>query len=174
MVARAVRAVPAEAEVPFSIDPASFGSGSRRRLSGPGLRAFLNIAEHWGLGEGERLRVLGLPGRSTYYGWLERARRGMPVSLGLDTLLRLSAVLGIHKALRIVFIRDEDALRWLRSANRDLTFGGQRPIDLVTSGTQDGLLTVRRYLDAWRGGGAAAPNEADRLPPMADDDIVIL
>ena len=32
----------------------------------------------------------------------------------------------------------------------------------MTDGTQDGLLTVRRFLDAARGGLYMEPNEADR------------
>jgi hypothetical protein len=54
-------------------------------------------------------------------------------------------------------------------------FAGQPPINLVTSGTQDGLMLVRRYLDAWRGGVFAAPNAADRnFVPYSDEDIVIV
>ena len=46
-------------------------------------------------------------------------------------------------------------------------------MDLVTSGTQDGLLTVRRFLDAARGGQYMAPNEIDvGFQPYTDADIV--
>ena len=34
-------------------------------------------------------------------------------------------------------------------------------MELVTSGSQDGLLTVRRFLDAARGGIYMAPNAID-------------
>jgi uncharacterized protein (DUF2384 family) len=158
---------------PDQVDPVLADAATRRRLSGPALRTFLRIAELWGLSEAEKLRALGLPGRSTYYGWIDKARRERPFALGLDVLLRISAVLGIHKALRIVFPNDRDAEAWLLAANRGPSFGGQRPIDLITSGTQDGLLTVRRHLDAWRGGPFAAPNRADEESmPLSDADIV--
>lgn len=151
-----------------------FSSADRRRLSGPGLRSFVAIADRWGLGEAERMRILGLPGRSTYFGWLAKARAGAPLALPLDTLLRISAVLGIHKALRILFARDEEALAWLYGANDGPLFGGQPPLTLAANGTQDGLMLVRRHLDAWRGGLFSAPLPAldDVAAPLGDGDIV--
>ena len=169
-------AVPAQdlAEGPAQVDPALADAAERRRLSGPAMRTFLAIADRWRLSEEQRLRLLGLPGRSTFYAWAERARRGERLTLGLDVLLRISAVLGIHNGLRIVFPREQDAIAWLSAPNQGPLFGGQRPIDLITCGTQDGLRAVRRHLDAWRGGHFAAPNAADRdAPPLRDQDIVI-
>jgi hypothetical protein len=148
----------------------------RRQVSGPGMRAFLNIAHQWQLSETERLRVLGLPGRSTYHGWAAKARAGEEFTLPFDTLLRISAVLGVYKALQIVFTREADGLEWLRSPNHGLVFGGQSPLELVTSGTQDGIMAVRRYLDAWRGGVFAAPvgRLDEEASPISDDEIVFL
>ena len=43
----------------------------------------------------------------------------------------------------------------------------------MTSGTQDGLMAVRRFLDAARGGPYMPPNELDRnFVPYRDEDIV--
>src|SRR3546814_2369628 len=86
----------------------------------------------WGLSEGDRLRVLGFPGRSTYYGWVSRARAGQDLELSVDTLLRISAVLGIWKALRILFDTDAEGVAWLTGPNDAPTFGGQPPMRLVT------------------------------------------
>jgi hypothetical protein len=139
------------------------------------LRTFAAIAEAWRLSESQRLSILGFPGRSTYHHWLTKARNQKQVLLPVDTLLRLSAVLGIHKNLRILFGRPEDEAAWLMKPHDAPVFGGQPPLNLITSGTQDGLMLVRRYLDAWRGGVFAAPNAADRnFKPYSDDDIVIV
>lgn len=165
---------------PHRVDPpmadiAALDREDLRSLGGPGLRTFLNIVDAWGLSEPETLLVLGRPGRSTFYGWAAKARNGGSVSLPLDVLLRISAVLGIHKALRILFDDSAQAVAWLRSPHEGLVFGGQPPMSLVTSGTQDGLLTVRRYLDAWRGGLFASPDaRVDGAEPITDDDIVFL
>jgi len=69
----------------------------RKRLGAPALRTFAAISEQWGLSEAQRLSVLGFPGRSTYHYWLARARAQKEVLLPVDTLLRLSAALGITK-----------------------------------------------------------------------------
>ncbi|PWS38235.1 hypothetical protein DFH01_02760 [Falsiroseomonas bella] len=151
------------------LDAARFAPAARRRLGGPGLRAFQHIADLWRLTEAERLLVLGLPSRSTFYGWLKAAEVTLPV----DVLLRISAVLGIHKALRILFETEAEGAAWLRAANAALPFAGQAPLALITGGTQDGLMQVRRFLDAARGGLHMAPNAADEAPPWRDDDIVI-
>ena len=51
---------------------------------------------------------------------------------------------------------------------------GQPPLALVTSGTQDGLMAVRRFLDAARGGVYMPPNALDAaFTPYEDTDIVI-
>jgi hypothetical protein len=157
-----------------SLDLATVTRADRSRLSAPALRSFARIADAWGLSERNRLAVLGEPGRSTYHAWLAKARARQSVCLPLDTLLRLSAVLGIHKALQLIFARPGEDVAWLHAANDAPTFGGQPPMSLVTSGTQDGLLLVRRYLDAWRGGAAAGPipGAAFEAATIADDDLV--
>src|SRR5580693_6133581 len=90
------------------LDVGRFDPAERERLGGPGLRSFAAISERWGLAEVQRLSVLGFPGRSTYHQWLAKARSGGKVLLPVDTLLRISAVLGIHKDLRALFGREED------------------------------------------------------------------
>jgi hypothetical protein len=155
------------------LDPGRYAVAERRRLGAPGLRAFARIADLWSLHEAERLSVLGHPGRSTFYAWLSAADGERDVTLPVDTLTRISAVLGIHKALRILFATEAEGAAWLRRPNAALPFGGQPPITLITAGSQDGLMQVRRFLDAARGGLHMAPNAADRLPPLRDEDIVI-
>ena len=168
-------AMPTPQATPFQLDTARFAPANRRRLSGPGMRAFLGIADLWGLSEAQRLLVLGLPARSTYHAWARAARGGAGVTLPVDTLLRISAVLGIHKALRILFPTEAEAAAWLRGAHAAAPFGGQAPLALVTGGTQDGLMAVRRFLDAARGGLFMAPNAADRdAAPLTDADITIV
>jgi len=157
------------------VDRARFAPANRRTLSGPGLRAFVAIADRWGLAEVDRIMILGLPAHSTYYGWVKAARQHRDITLPVDVLLRISAVLGIHKALRILFQTEPEGIGWLRGPHAALVFGGRPPIDLVTSGTQDGLLTVRRFLDAVRGGLYMPPNAADiDIQPLTDDDIIFV
>ncbi|HTC08418.1 MAG TPA: antitoxin Xre/MbcA/ParS toxin-binding domain-containing protein [Acetobacteraceae bacterium] len=163
-------AIPAGPEV---LDASRFSAANRRRLSGPGLRAFQAIAEFWDLTEEERLRVLGMPSRSTYYGWVKAAREHGEITLPGDTLTRISAVLGIHKALQILFPNEREGVAWLRGPHGAPLFGGQPPMALLICGTQDGLMAVRRFLDAARGGLYMPPNAADAdFVPLTDGDIV--
>lgn len=166
---------PAKTTLPTApLDSNRFEPQVRRRLSSPGLRAFLHIADLWSLTEAERLRILGSPGRSTYYGWVRAAERDEAPALSVDTLTRISAVLGIHKALRILFAGEAEGVGWLRDTHLALPFAGQAPMALVTSGTQDGLLQVRRFLDAARGGLHMPPGAAElESAPLRDEDIVI-
>jgi hypothetical protein len=175
MPARRTRPEPLPAGLP-SLDVGRFQPARRQQLSGPGLRAFLNIADQWRLSEQERLRVLGFPARSTFHGWIDKVHKRTDITLSADELIRISAVLGVYKALKIIFPRDEDAARWLRSANTGPLFGGQAPLALLTSGTQDALMLVRRYLDAWRGGvfTAPVPGFDDVTAPLTDADLAFV
>ncbi|MGN7932844.1 MbcA/ParS/Xre antitoxin family protein [Sphingopyxis sp. 22461] len=155
------------------IDIARFAIANRRRLSGPGLRAFLAIADLWGLTEEQRRLVLGYPARSTYHSWVKKARERRDITLSVDVLMRTSAVLGIYKGLRILFADDDKGVEWLRRPHKARVFGGASPIELIASGTQHALLTVRRFLDAACGGLYMGPlsEERDR-PPYEDSEII--
>ncbi|BAJ82876.1 hypothetical protein ACMV_P1_00800 (plasmid) [Acidiphilium multivorum AIU301] len=134
------------------LDQSRFSPQNRRRLSAPGMRAFLAIADLWGLDEEQRLLILGCPTRSTFYRWAKIAREHGEMTLDVDTLTRISAVLGIHQALGILHLSEKEGVAWLKTPHGATVFGGRPPLALVTSGTQDGLMTVRRFLDAVRGG----------------------
>lgn len=150
-----------------------FSPANRRRLSAPGLRTFLAIADLWGLDEEQRLLVLGCPGRSTYHRWAKIVREHGELTLDVDTLTRVSAVLGIHTALGVLYRDERDAVAWLRTPHRATVFGGAPPLTLIVGGTQDGLLAVRRFLDAARGGIYMEPiDEVDRdFLPQRDEDL---
>lgn len=146
----------------------------RTRASGPGLRSFAKIAEWLGLSEADRIAILGDPGRSTYHQWMKKAREEKPLTLPLDTLLRVSAVLGIYKALVILFEDQNQALVWLKGPHQGTLFAGASPMAYMIEGGHDGLMSVRRYLDAWRGGhmGSGAPEAG--LIPVTEADLVFV
>ncbi|PWJ83857.1 uncharacterized protein DUF2384 [Pseudaminobacter salicylatoxidans] len=158
---------------PQRLDASRFVPANRRRLSAPGLRTFLAIADLWGLTEEERRLVLGYPSRSTYHNWAKHAREHRDFTLDVDTLMRISAVLGIHQALGVLFASEGEGIAWLRGPHAGAVFGGMPPLALITGGSQDGLLTVRRFLDAARGGLYMEPNAIDTgFAPYDESDIV--
>lgn len=158
---------------PDRLDASRFAPANRKRLSAPALRTFLAIADLWGLTEEERRLVLGLPARSTYHHWAKAAREHGEITLDVDVLTRISAVLGIHQALGVLHATERAGVAWLRGPHEAILFGGRPPLALVTSGTQDGLMAVRRFLDAARGGLYMEPNAADAgFVPYGDSEIV--
>ena len=160
---------------PEQLNQSRFLPTNRRRLSAPGMRTFLAIADLWGLDESQRLLILGSPARSTFHKWAKTAREHGELTLDVDTLTRISAVLGIHQALGVLHGSEREAVAWLRSPHVVTIFGGRAPLDLLTTGTQDGLMTVRRFLDAARGGLYMEPVQAldQHFQPYRDQDLVI-
>lgn len=149
-----------------------FEPANRRRLSAPALRTFAAIADLWGLNEEQRRLVLGYPSRSTYQNWMKQAREQGEVTLDVDALMRLSAVFGVHQALGVLFADAQEQLGWLKGPHDAPLFGGQTPLSLITSGSLDGIVLVRRFLDAARGGLYMPPNGLDvDFPATTAGDI---
>ena len=162
-----------EDQGPQRLEIERFAPANRKRLSAPALRTFLAIADLWGLSEEQRLLMLGYPSRSTYHNWAKQAREHGAFTLDVDTLTRISAVLGIHQALGVLFSDERAGVAWLRTPHQAPVIGGHPPLDIVTNGTQDGLMTVRRFLDGARGGLYMQPNMLDEaFTPYEDADIV--
>lgn len=110
------------------------------------LEAFFMIAEKWKLSTDDQIRLLGSPGRSTFFKWKKDGGGGIPV----DTTERISHILGIWKSLKILFSLDERGYEWIRRPN--LYFDGQSALEVMLAGGVIDLYKVRWYLDAQRGG----------------------
>jgi hypothetical protein len=120
----------------------------RERLSASAIKVFVNIAGKWGLNEVQARGLLGGIASSTFHAWKTEPRGK---KLDQDTLMRISLVIGIYKALHIYFGKPW-ADRWVVLANRGSMFAGQAPIDYMLRHGQPGMVQVRRMLDTWRGG----------------------
>lgn len=119
----------------------------RRRLSAPALRTFFQIGRAWGLSAAEERALLGWPPSSTFH----KYKAGDAGVLSFDTLTRISLVLGIYKALQLLYADEPFADRWMRMPNTNALFGGATPIAFVAGNGLDGLFQIRRLLDARRG-----------------------
>jgi hypothetical protein len=120
------------------------------QLAAAGLRAFVRIAEAWGLSVDEQMRLLGQPPRSTFFAWRKQPEKA---SLSRDTLERLSNLLGIYKSLQILLPDAAAADAWVRQPNSAAPFGGRSALQRMLAGNVSDLNLVRRYLDGVRGGG---------------------
>ena len=117
---------------------------SRERLA----RVVVQLLEHWRLSAVDQATLLGLSANSR--STVARYRRGEPLADSPDLLARAGHLLGIHKALRILFPHDlELVYRWVSAPNR--RFGGEAPLAVMRRHGYEGILAVRRYLDFERG-----------------------
>jgi hypothetical protein len=119
----------------------------RRQLSAPALRAFFNITRAWQLNVDEERGLLGWPPSSTFH----KYKSGNAGVLGFDALTRISLVLGIYKALHILYAEPSFADRWMRMPNSHTMFGGATPLAFGIDAGLDGLQQLRRLLDGRRG-----------------------
>lgn len=120
----------------------------RRRVSGPAIRTFFNVASAWQLSTEEQRALLGWPAESTFF----KYKSDRVATLPYDMLIRISLILGIYKSLHILYPEPELANRWVKLPNSNPLFGGKPALTLMTDGGMDGLYQVRRLLDGRRGG----------------------
>ena len=120
-------------------------NGSSKGVSQTALKVFFNITRSWGLNAQEERILLGEPATSTFYKW----RKGESATLSRDTLERISYVMGIYKALRLLFPTEEQANAWPQKPSRD--FGNESALNIMLKGSITNLAHVRRYLDGIRG-----------------------
>lgn len=110
-------------------------------------RAFFRIMDAWQVDDADARTLLGMPSRTTFYAW----KKGGGSKLKPDTLERISYVLGIYKALQLLFPNPGQADRWMRQPNA--AFGGRSALEHSLGGQVTDLAHVRRYLDFVRGNG---------------------
>lgn len=111
------------------------------------LKAFSNVVAEWQLPIHEAAALADMS-EST---WKRARKPGYSGDLTHDQILRLSAVVGIYKALKLYF-SDPIALRWMVLPNEGPLFSGERPVDTMIRDGLPQFLQVRTYLDALRGG----------------------
>ncbi len=108
-------------------------------------RAFIKLAGLWQISDEQAAVLMGDISMRTYKRW----KAGELGRAGVDTAARLSNLMGIHKALRLLFKEPGRGYGWIRRANA--VFGGATALDVMLGGQITDIMRVRRYLDAVRG-----------------------
>lgn len=124
---------------PFRLEPITQQEG--RAL----FRAALSLFSRWGLTDEQAAVLTDMPVR-TYRRWKAEG----PGRLSRDGLARLSNLMGIHKALRIIFHEPQRGYDWIKASNT--AFEGASALQVMLGGELTDIMRVRRYLDAERGG----------------------
>src|ERR1700756_1238465 len=129
-------------KVPDLADPATRG-----RLSAPAIAAFFAIVDKWQLRNEDAMTLLGGASHGRYFE-LKKNRKGL---LSQDELTRISLLIGIFKALNILF-GQRLANQWTSRPNSNSMFHNAAPLQLLIRGGVPGMIGVRRLLDSRRGG----------------------
>ena len=109
------------------------------------FRAVLGLFGKWELTDEQASTLLDMPVR-TYRRWKAEG----PGRVSRDGCARLSNLMGIHKALRIIFSEAQRGYAWIKANNA--AFDGSSALDIMLGGELTDIMRVRRYLDATRGG----------------------
>lgn len=109
------------------------------------FRAAVHLFGKWGLTDEQAATLLDMPVRS-YRRW--KADGACRVSR--DGRARLSNLMGLHKALRMIFSEPQRGYAWIKAGNA--AFGGASALDVMLGGELTDIMRVRHYLDAERGG----------------------
>jgi len=107
-------------------------------------RAFIKLVDLWGLTDEQASTLMGEIPVQTLRDW----KAGRLGSAGTDTAVRLSNVMGIHKALRLLFKDPVRGYTWIKRPNT--AFSGATALEVMLRGKISDLTRVRQYLDAMR------------------------
>lgn len=132
-----------EPDVPVDLN----ARAERERLSESALKGFFKLAEAWRIRDDDARELLGGLSSSSYYEWKKHPGRVLEV----DRITRISYLVGIYKALHILY-GDKLADEWISLPNTNPIFGGRTPLSHMLSGGLLAMQTVRKLLDARRGG----------------------
>ena len=116
-------------------------------LSRAAVPAFFKLADAWSLKDESARQLLGGVSNGVFY----QLKRGDKKTLDQDRLTRISLLLGIFRALNILYSR-KLADAWVELPNANPMFQGDAPLAYMIKGGVPAFVRVRQLLDARRGG----------------------
>ena len=120
---------------------------NQAKLSRSTIPSFFKISEAWQLRDESARQLLGGVSNGVFY----QLKRGQKKTLDQDKLTRISLLLGIFKALNLLYSR-KLADAWMNLSNSNPMFEGEAPLNYLLKGGVPAFLRVRQLLDARRGG----------------------
>ena len=120
---------------------------NQARLSPAAIKGLIAVASHWKLRDEDTRELLGGMSSGSFYDLKSGARK----ILNTDQLTRISLLIGIYKALNILY-SPKLADAWIALPNTNPMFAGDTPLNYVKRDGIPAFLRVRQLLDARRGG----------------------
>lgn len=109
-------------------------------------RAMISLFSRWGVSDTDAAVLLGGIAAKTFRRWKE----GDYGRVNRDLADRMSNLLGIHKALRLIFTDKARGYDWVKAQNS--IFAENTPLAIMKQGGMEDIIRIRRYLDSVRGG----------------------
>jgi hypothetical protein len=120
---------------------------NQARLSPAAIKGLIGVASHWKLRDEDTRELLGGMSSGSFYDLKSGARK----ILSADQLTRISLLIGIYKALNILY-SPTLADAWIALPNTNPMFAGDTPLNYVKRDGIPAFLRVRQLLDGRRGG----------------------
>lgn len=122
---------------------------NNREMSSAGFKACLNILQKWQCTPTQIQDILQLS-KNAYY----RAKKDPSAThFSRDQLERMSILLNIHAALRVIFSNPDNVYQFMSMKNKHPFFAGRAPLEIIETGSLIHLYQVYQHIDALRNGG---------------------
>ncbi|MCE0493070.1 MbcA/ParS/Xre antitoxin family protein [Vibrio salinus] len=121
---------------------------SPKDLAMTGFKTADKILSSWGCSTQQNQKILKLS-KSSYHKYKAKPET---TKLSDDQLERVSYILNMHQALRIVFSNPANVRGFMTMKNHNDYFAGRTPVEIIESGKFADLYEVARRIDALRGG----------------------
>jgi hypothetical protein len=108
----------------------------------------VKLFHRWGLSTADQLELLGLSPNSR--AMLSKYGKGEALPATRDILDRVGWLLAIHKALSLLYPKNED-IRYSWVSRRNTAFNNLTPLTVMKEQGIIGIAKVARYLDFYRG-----------------------
>lgn len=104
---------------------------------------YTNIVKAWKLNDSDAKKLLDVETRT----WMQIKSGTWSRPLEKEQLMRISAIMGLHRALHSCFNKDL-ANRWVKRSNTGPMFSGREPIDVMIEGGLAVMIKTRRYMES--------------------------
>lgn len=142
--------IPHVAGYNFEAAPDLADPATRKQLSPSAIKGFFRIAAKWHVRDEDARQLLGGVSTGSFYA-LKKTPHAPNRTLDQDTLTRISLLVGIFKALNILY-SERLANAWITLPNTNPMFRGHTPLAYMLRLGLPGMMHVRQLLDARRGG----------------------